>query len=175
MNESVPPSGTSTAQARYFIAVCPNRHKPFVVVMEPGESAAPRPECPLCGASGEFTPGAYYTAAFIDTVRQAIDAIEAIGLSARAAEAAAEHLDSASREPSSRELHRALSGLPGLQDLTSFPSEPSVQELRRLIGLLRSLFLVYADHQGRASARTLAPHVPSAVDAPPHPTSDDPT
>lgn len=171
MTEGAPSSRTMPAQARYFIAVCPNRHKPFVVGMEPGASSAPRPECPVCGAAGEFTPGAYYSASFLETVQRAIDAVDGIGLSPRAAEAAAEHLDTATREPTSKDLQSALSGLPGLEGLMSFAGEPSQQDLRRLIGLLRSLFLVYADHRGRASARTVAAQ--GALEAAPHRTPDE--
>lgn len=154
MNDEVPPSRT---QARYFIAACPRRHKPFVVCLESGESVAGR-ECPNCGATGEFIPGAYYSAPFLDTVTRVIDALHAAHLSPRAAEAASEQLDAIVREPSLKQLQAALSGLPGLEPLeTVLPgaSETAQQDLRRFVSLLRAVLLVYADHQGRASARDI--------------------
>lgn len=155
MNDDVPPSRS----ARYFIAACPRQHKPFVVLVEAGESLPAR-ECPECGATGEFIPGAYYSAPFLDTVSRVIDAVHAAHLSPRAAEAASEQLDAIVREPTVKQLRAALSGLPGLEPLEMVlpgASEAARQDLRRFVSLLRAVLLVYADHQGRASARDIEP------------------
>ena len=149
-------SQTVSARSRYFIASCPKRHKPFTVCLESTGSAHGRRQCPACGLRAEFIPGPYYSADFLDTVKRVIDALHAANPCARAAQSAAEQLDGISRDATLQQLHRALSGLHGLEALdTLLPADcaPTRQNLWRFVSLARALLLVYADHQGRASAR----------------------
>lgn len=152
-----------SAHARYFIASCPQGHKPFVVPVESTGSGHPPTDCPACGLRGEFIPGPYYSVTYLETVTRTIDALHGAGLSARGAEAAAERMHALSRDASVAQLRSALSGLAGLEPLEILlpgAGERGSQDVRRFVSLMRALLLVYADHQGRASARPMAPVAP---------------
>lgn len=161
MNNVEAVSPTTAPKARYFIASCPQRHKPFVVRVESIGSAHRTPQCSACGTAGEFIPGPYYSSSYLETVTRVIDALHGAGLSPRGAEAAAQLMHDLPRDATVKQLRAALGGLAGLEPLeTLFPDlggGPGKQAVPRFVSLMRALLLVYADHQGRASARPCAP------------------
>lgn len=138
-------SASSFGSVRLFPAACFERHRPFLVRVEPGAEEAPRPICPRCGTLGRLIPGAYYTGRYVDTVETAIDILESAHLVPKLARDYMLRLEGLLPSPTHRELRLILSesnGIESLQELLP-PTIGGARELRSFFGLLLALLSVY--------------------------------
>jgi len=101
------------------------------------------PPCPECGGDGRFIPGAYYSAAFVETVERAIEIVYSARLSAFVAQEAAQTLGQSLADPSPSRLRALIARYEGLHSLRGMLPEvitaANVREARNLIGLVAAL------------------------------------
>lgn len=131
---------TERHEPRYFPALCPAGHRPFLALVNGPEPSANHFACPVCGAEGRVIPGAYYTEQTRHRFERVASVLYEARLTREQTATVVAWLDRAARdfEASTEAVLTALGKVPGLGALESLvPSDR--HERHGFVGLTLAL------------------------------------
>jgi len=140
-------SARVSQRPKYLPAVCAEGHGIFVMRLDPSAGHSGASPCPVCNASGQLIPGAYFGEEYRETLERVIEIFRKAGLAPRSAQRARQRLEQIASEPTRRGVLAALDetgALAALEPLVPRTPDPEQNHgLRVFVGLLLSLLSAY--------------------------------